>query len=332
MKRTVRILSVMLCLLFALGSLSAGADTGITFAPLAQADTTLSGSSNEKLHNLMLACNALNGYSLEMGETFSFNYVIGERSEMEGYVNAMNGRGAKVRGGGVAQLATTLFLALKGTNLVSIGQYQTYGKRFKDNYVSDGSLAIITDYGNDIDFTFTSRYPGVLRFYAEIRGGRLYVSVEEGAILRPSEAYVTESSYPLNNDPVVNGEKAFDLNTSTAWNVRNNDGVGEWVRIAVRDNTARTFTGFSILNGYCKSTDRHGTWDRWKSNSRVRSMDVYCDNTYVMTVTLQDIHSWQTITFPHSVTGRSLRFEINSSYRGRKYTDVCISEFKIYCE
>ena len=300
-------------------------------ATLAVASTTLYGSSANKRHNVELAARALDGWCLETGEEFSFNFVIGARSWEEGYLAAKNGRGGTVTGGGVAQLATTLNLALRGTSFARIGAYSTYGYRFTDNYVSNGADAVITDWANGYDYTFISMYGGVLRLNAWISGDTLYVSVSEGNMLRPSEAIVTESSYFTGNNPVVDGKKAFDRDPETAWNVRENRGIGEWLDIRSAYGT-RTFTGFSILNGYCKYSDEHGTWDRWRANTRVRMLEVYCDGTYVMTCSLQDIHSYQKFNFPYPVTGSALRFQIVSVYKGDKYNDACISEMKIYCE
>ena len=65
----------------------------------------------------------------------------------QGYVAAENARGVSVTGGGVAQVATTLYLALLNVRGdIEFGPIQTYGDRFADSYVDDGSQSIITDY------------------------------------------------------------------------------------------------------------------------------------------------------------------------------------------
>ncbi len=120
------------------------------------AQTTLSGSSDAKLHNISLVCDTLDGWVILSGETFSFNEAVGPRTAEAGFQNAKNGRGAKVRGGGVAQAATTLYLAAREMDALSIGEIRTYGAKFADNYVSDPDDAIITDYKAGTDFTFTN--------------------------------------------------------------------------------------------------------------------------------------------------------------------------------
>ena len=127
--------------------------TGIAMVPCASAAeyissrTPLADSSAAKIHNIALAVEAVNGTYVAKGDTFSFNDTVGPRTESYGYQSALNGRGVKVTGGGVSQVATTLYLALmEFQGDVVYNDLQTYGSRFRDNYVSDGNLAVITDY------------------------------------------------------------------------------------------------------------------------------------------------------------------------------------------
>lgn len=151
---TKKILSAILVLAIAV--------TGLII-PIASAEdyvsarTTLLGSSSAKRNNIELAVDAVNGTYVSYGETFSFNDIVGPRTKSYGYVSAVNGRGAKVTGGGVSQVATTLYLALLDVpGNVDFGEIKTYGSRFTDNYVEDGSKAVITDYNAGTDFSFTN--------------------------------------------------------------------------------------------------------------------------------------------------------------------------------
>jgi len=142
--------------------------------------TTLSGSDSDKRNNIELAAEAVNGTYVGYGETFSFNEVVGPRTRSRGYEGAVNGRGANVTGGGVSQVATTLYLALLDIPYgVDFGTIKTYGSRFTDNYVEDGSLAIITDYNAGTDFSFTNYTDGM---YIEMwaNDSYLYCSVTLG--------------------------------------------------------------------------------------------------------------------------------------------------------
>lgn len=121
------------------------------------ARTPLSGSGSAKLNNVSLAVEAVNGTRVPTGEHFSFNDTVGRRVESRGYRTAPNGRGARVTGGGVAQVASTLYLALlKVREDIEIDPVKTYGSRFADNYVSDPAYAVVTDYDAGIDLSFTN--------------------------------------------------------------------------------------------------------------------------------------------------------------------------------
>ena len=141
-------LALMLAPVGAAGALAEGA---------ASARTPLDTASDNKMNNISLAAGAVNGMRVGSGETFSFNEAVGARTKARGYRTASNGRGVNVTGGGVSQVATTLYLALlelgKGVRFDALS---TYDGRFKDSYVSDGSLAVITDYSAGTDFRFTN--------------------------------------------------------------------------------------------------------------------------------------------------------------------------------
>ena len=109
-------------------------------------------------NNVSLAAQAVNGTTLSSGDTFSFNDIVGERSQSRGYQSALNGRGVKVVGGGVAQVASAIWLAVKDLSDVVIVEKSTYGSRYNQNYVDSSADAILTDYGAGTDFSF--RYTG----------------------------------------------------------------------------------------------------------------------------------------------------------------------------
>lgn len=148
-----------LALLLTLSLLVAGA----TIAPAALASeyysgrTPLAGATDAQLINIDLAVEAINGTVIPYGGTFSFNELVGPRTAERGYVTAANGRGVMVTGGGVAQVASTVYLALLDVRgNVRIDPVRTYGNRFVEHYVTDTDYAIITDYDSDIDLSFTN--------------------------------------------------------------------------------------------------------------------------------------------------------------------------------
>ena len=148
-----RFLAILLTLALCLGA--AGAAPALAEADSVSARTTLAGSSYAKLNNVNLAASSLNGITIPCGASFSFNEIVGPRTEAYGYQRAANGRGVRVTGGGVAQCATTLYLALEQLGAdVEYTSLLTYGSKFSDSYVSDGSDAILVDYSSGADFSF----------------------------------------------------------------------------------------------------------------------------------------------------------------------------------
>ncbi|NLG24203.1 MAG: VanW family protein, partial [Clostridiales bacterium] len=154
-----RWLSAVLAAALALAVLAAppALATGLAFS-----STPLAGSSGNKIHNVTRAAAAIDGTTLYEGDIFSFNDFVGARTAAGGYRSANNGRGAMVVGGGVAQAATTLYLALTQLGDVEYLDLHTYGAKFADNYVDSGYDAILTDDEVGIDFSFVSLYPGSL--------------------------------------------------------------------------------------------------------------------------------------------------------------------------
>ena len=147
-----KFIAVVLIFAMALCALPAMGDTfssGYSYA-----STPLNGASQGMLSNIARAANAIDGLYIPLGSSFSFNDTVGPRTKDYGYVKAINGRGREVYGGGVAQVATTLYLALLDYSGIAYTDISVYGDRFTGDYVSDGEMAIVTDYSNGTDFAF----------------------------------------------------------------------------------------------------------------------------------------------------------------------------------
>lgn len=141
------------------------------------ASTPIHDESQAQITNMQLAGASINGWVVGYGETFSFNEAVGERTREAGYRIALNGRGAYVRGGGISQVATTLNMAVSDFGWAVAGEYMTYGDNFTGNYVDNGEDAIVTDYANDHDYTFTSWYPGDVVIGVWIEDNTLYCTL-----------------------------------------------------------------------------------------------------------------------------------------------------------
>lgn len=196
MKKRLICLSLVLALL--LGALPASAQSAYGGLRAYSGYTTLLGSSENKIYNVSLAASRLNGYVLELGETFSFNDVIGPRTAQWGYKLAENGRGVRVRGGGAAQLATTVYQAVRQAGIADFSELHFYGDKFADNYAVDGDSAVLVDYANEQDMAFFNSV-GTMTFYTEASEYGLSVTVTvggNGAPSTPSSALIS-SAYTI---------------------------------------------------------------------------------------------------------------------------------------
>lgn len=152
----------------------------------AQADSATGQTAptdDAQVHNARLAAGRISGIRLQFGESFSFNDTVGPRTEEAGFIPALNGRGVEVVGGGCAQAASALYLALCGLEpgLVSFDELSFYGDRYAGSYVADGSQAVLVDYLGGRDFRFTNLAPGVLSISMDCAAGGLLcaVSIDE---------------------------------------------------------------------------------------------------------------------------------------------------------
>ena len=194
-----RIIALILSMMLALCALPAALAESAYYT----GSTPVSNATVAQYNNIMLAADALNGWYIPAGGTFSFNDAVGPRTTENGYVTAKNGRGADYVGGGVSQVATTLYLALLQIPGIRYTQITTYGDRFTAGYVSDGALALVTDYEAGVDFAFTAGSdPLTIRCWSD--GEYFYCEVEAGG--------AGQSAY--GNQGVLLGCASFDISGS----------------------------------------------------------------------------------------------------------------------
>ncbi len=76
--------------------------------------TNFKSAERERSKNIEIAAESIKGYVMQPGDIFSFNQVVGPRSEEDGYKKAMviiNNKFVPDWGGGVCQVSTTLYNA-----------------------------------------------------------------------------------------------------------------------------------------------------------------------------------------------------------------------------
>lgn len=140
--------------------------------PAASASLTLSGT-DALISNVSLAASSINDTVLLPGDLFSFNDIVGPRTERYGYQSAVNGRGINVVGGGVAQVASVIWLAIKNLDGIAIVEKSTYGGRYDQHYVRSSNDAILTDYNGKTDFSFRNSGSSALTIATYVDGDAL---------------------------------------------------------------------------------------------------------------------------------------------------------------
>ena len=126
------------------------------FKIIATYTTHTTNNANRNI-NVRLAAEAINGTIVGPGEQFSYNTVVGERTEEKGYKKApaySEGQVVQESGGGVCQISSTLYNAVIGAGLRTD---ERTGHTFEPNYVTPGQDATVSYMEPDFKFTNTSK-------------------------------------------------------------------------------------------------------------------------------------------------------------------------------
>ena len=118
----------------------------------AYAVTDASSSKKNRLSNIQLALNSINGLCLQPGEEFSFNEVVGKRTAERGYKVATAYSAGEVTeelGGGICQVSTTLFNAVVKSDLEIT---ERHNHSIPVSYVDKGKDATVSWGAQDFKF------------------------------------------------------------------------------------------------------------------------------------------------------------------------------------
>jgi len=131
----------------------------LLFRDLVGESTTRVAGTMDRVTNVRLSSEAVNGLILEPGEEFSFNGTVGVRSSSRGYRPGgayVGGEMVTVIGGGVCQTSSTLYSAIKDTEILVTERY-AHGRPVP--YLPRGRDATV--FWNKLDFRFVNNtdYP-----------------------------------------------------------------------------------------------------------------------------------------------------------------------------
>ncbi len=142
---------------------------------MAQYSTSFAGSSEGRCQNIILAASKIDGYVLNPGEKFSYNDVVGPRTEAAGFKVAHVYVGTKVVdgiGGGICQVSSALYNAVVLADLKTVTRVN---HSIPVNYVPMGRDATVS-YGT-IDYVFQNDKSHPVSIKATIEGTTLTVSI-----------------------------------------------------------------------------------------------------------------------------------------------------------
>lgn len=129
------------------------------YALISKFSTSIKNSSKERTHNISLACQKINGTVIDVKSVFSFNKVVGERTEKAGYKRAKiieNGAFTEGIGGGVCQVSTTLYNAML---LAGISVLECHPHSLKVSYVLPSLDAMVSYPYADLKFYNQTKLP-----------------------------------------------------------------------------------------------------------------------------------------------------------------------------
>ncbi len=160
--------------------------------------TNTTANSNRNT-NVQLAAEAVNGVVLKPGEEFSFNAVVGQRTEERGFKSAAaynNGEVVQEIGGGICQVSSTLY------NAVAVSGLQVTSRRshtFEPSYVTPGQDATVS-WGAP-DFCFVNNSKTAIGIRATYKDRVVTVSIYGIPILEEGVTYTLESKKVAEVDP-----------------------------------------------------------------------------------------------------------------------------------
>ena len=120
--------------------------------------TTYYNSGANRCFNISKAASALNGVTVGVGETFSFNNTVGARTEARGYKTSkviLDGNYTEGVGGGVCQVSTTLYNALLLAGFIPKASQHS----LISSYVKAGFDAMVSYGVADLTFVNSTDHP-----------------------------------------------------------------------------------------------------------------------------------------------------------------------------
>jgi vancomycin resistance protein YoaR len=132
--------------------------------------TPIINRGSSRMNNIRVASKKINFKKLASGEEFSFNRVLGRRTEAKGYEEAPiiikteeGPKNSKGVGGGICQVSTTIYNAIEHCKGLDILERHIHSKDIK--YVPRGEDATVAYGSADFRFKNNRSHPIMIRIY-----------------------------------------------------------------------------------------------------------------------------------------------------------------------
>ncbi len=142
---------------------------------IAEYETKFNEQNINRSTNIKLATSNVNGTIILPEEVFSYNDIVGNRTETAGFKSAPMYLGGEIVngiGGGVCQVSSTLYNAVLYANLEVI---ERKNHQFLPAYISAGRDASVADEYIDFKFKNTRKYP--VKIVCNVQNGILQVEI-----------------------------------------------------------------------------------------------------------------------------------------------------------
>jgi len=143
---------------------------------LSHTHTPLLNTKQSRMDNIILTCDKINETVISPYNIFSFNEVVGERTEERGYQSAptfVDGKIAESLGGGICQVSSTLYYACLLANLEII---ERQNHSMLPDYVSIPGFDA-TVYWDSIDFKFRNNSITAIKILSWIEDYKVHVKI-----------------------------------------------------------------------------------------------------------------------------------------------------------
>ncbi len=171
------------------------------------------GSTDNRINNIDLVVNKLNGLVLLPGEEFSYNDYVGQRTKEAGFKEAAaynDGQVVYEVGGGICQVSSTLYCATLAANLETVDRTCHY---FAVGYLDKGLDATVSWPGPDFKFKNNRDYPIKIVAYSDHNSKALTIEIWgsniDGTYVVPKSSWwpIYDTTYP----DVQTGWGAFSM-------------------------------------------------------------------------------------------------------------------------